>query len=158
MIISIISSIIAFLSALAAILSAIISYKYYKRSSKTAERLVDIEEGRELDRKKARLTAEIERKREQVSGSISHVQWWVFKIENKGYASARDVNVLIGDKKFDECGFFDKKLIKHIGAESICTYKFKNTDFRHKTPLHCLITWEDDSGKQGKWEHDLTEN
>ena len=154
------SVIISIFSAVIAFFSAVGSFIFAKKSSNTADRLVEIEEDRELDKKKARLTAKIERKREQVSGSISIRQWWIFQIENKGHVGARNVEVFIAGMKFTESPFFDDnpEFSAHIGAESEYTYKFKNADFRHKLPLHCLITWEDDSGKQGKWEHSLTES
>lgn len=147
------SIIFSVLATVIAIVSVVITHKYYKKSIK-------IEENRELDKKKARLTAKIEKRREQNSGLSSYHHWWIFQIENKGYADAYDIDVFITNKKFSECGFFANsiKLGTRIGSESSCTYIFKSADFRHQIPLHCVITWKDDSGKQGRWEHSLTES
>ena len=135
------------------------------QSSGTSKRLLEIENDREIDRKrekgKAILTAKIESKEtKDSSGRIKHTLW-LLKIENKGSCEARSIKIDLGGKTVLDCGLLKisspDKVIEHTGPKSEFRYQFDSANFRCKIPLHCLITWEDDSGELGKYETSLTE-
>lgn len=137
----------------------------FRKNSRTSKRLLEIETDREIDRKrekgKAILTAKIESKQTQDSSGRPRHTWWSLKIENKGSCEARNIKIDLGDKPVLDSGLLTisspDKVIKHTGPKSEFHYQFDGANFRSKIPLHCLITWEDDSGEPGEYETSLTE-
>jgi len=151
----------AFVASLLSVIAIIVSILAFRKSLKTQNRLVDIEEVREKDRlaekNKANLTAKIIKEALPRSGSIKIDTNYYLQIENKGSSEARDVKVVLDGKPLLE----HPTILKNI--EEI-TQVGPNTDFRYllvlsmqgRPPSNIEIEWEDDSGEPGNYSTTLT--
>lgn len=151
----------AFVASLLSIAAIIVSILAFKKSQKTQNRLVDIEEAREKDRlsekQKAYLTALIaEEKLSRSVGSRIYRKYYLV-VENKGLSEARKIKLLLADKPALEHPAVQKpqKEVEHIGPQSSFRYEFAQ-GFMRELPLKAEVTWEDGSGEPGKYTTTLT--
>ena len=148
-------------SLIVSIIAVIISGIAVYISWRTQKRLVDIEDAREKDRlaekKKANLTANIEKEVLISRNGRKQTNQHFLYIENSGNSEARNIKVNLDGKPLLE----HSTILKN--TEEI-TQVGPNSDFRYllvlsmqgRPPSSIEITWEDDSGEPGKYSTTLT--
>jgi len=119
---------------------------------KTANRLREIEESRERDRKKAYLWAYVEFVHIDPNRKFPHLI-----IENTGNASARNVDLQVNSKTREKWTEIRKLPVDVtvIAPKSFVRY-FIKTHQMHMPELNICLTWTDDSGEPGVWEQTVT--
>ncbi len=152
------------ISIIAAVISAIaigVSIWTHNRNHKLQARIVALEEAREKDRlaekKKANLTANIEKEVLISRNGRKQTNQHFLYIENSGNSEARNIKVNLDGKPLLE----HSTILKN--TEEI-TQVGPNSDFRYllvlsmqgRPPSSIEITWEDDSGEPGKYSTTLT--
>jgi hypothetical protein len=125
------------------------------RLVKVDERLVSIEEKRETDRqldaRKARLTAFVDRG--------AHGSGHVLRVENSGAAEAREVKVLL-----DGVPVGDHSATATLPPEKGKTIVGPNSDIRYRVtltgdmlpPSEIVVEWTDDSSEPGHYRNSLS--
>ena len=116
------------------------------------KRLLAVEELRDKERKmtasKAQLRAKIDRSNKMSEKLL---------IENIGNSEARNINIIMDGKPFDEhkAAVSGDGQINYIGAHSQATRLLAMT-FACAPPFELEISWEDDSGEPGRYKTTLT--
>lgn len=147
-----ISAGIALVSVAAAIYFGLRSQRLQRENADLQKRLVEIEEARDQERKKtikkAQLSAHIEE-----YGRNNHR----LVVENAGNAEARNINLTMDGKPFDEhqAAVSGEGKISRIGAHSQATRLLALT-MRCAPPFELEIAWDDDSGEKGSYQTTLT--
>lgn len=146
----------AFIASLLSIIAIIVSIFAFRKSHKTHNRLVDIEEAREKDRlvekQKANLIARIDHE------PGSHGMKDLLVIENTGVGGAKNVEVMLdGTPMFEHPSMCLQKDSKfgEVGPTSAARFLLFTAD-QLRPPNRITITWEDDSGEPGKYSTTLT--
>lgn len=147
----------AFVASLLSITAIIVSILAFRKSLKTQNRLVDIEEAREKDRlaekNKANLTAKIT-KEELRRSSTSRIHWqYHLVVENKGLSEARDIRIWLDGKQVSDHPAFvkDQEEIFIVGPQSQFKYHIVKP-----FPSGIAIAWSDDSGEVSSYRSSLT--
>ncbi len=111
---------------------------------RTGRKRLEIEQeqeaDRQLDRRKATITAKFEH--------LQQAGHYALHIENGGASEARDVTVVLGGKPISELKNIEPKFpqIPKIGPGSIASYSWQCAD-NPRPPFPLKITWSDDSKK-----------
>ncbi len=152
---------ISILSLLLSASAIVFSIWTHDRSHKLQKRIVCLEEEREKDRqiekRKAYLTAKIEKEELSRSGTSRIYRKYFLVIENKGLSEARNIELLLKDRAVPGNPLLQnvQQEVNHIGPQSSFRYEFSN-GFMRELPLPVGIGWQDDSGESGKYQTTLT--
>ena len=150
----------AFVATLLSICAIVVSGIAFRKSHKTQNRLVKIEEARERDRlkqqKKADLVAQIVSEVESQQARRT-IKKYMLRIENKGLAEARDVKVVLDDKPVLEhpAVVGNQQEGTQIGPQSCFDYLL-GYSMNTPKPACAVITWSDDSGEHGSYKTSLS--
>lgn len=148
------------LSIIAVIISAMVAVYTYlqgRKSNQLQERIVQLEEQREQDKQVAANQADV--KAEIVQKPTNHGKLSKkFRIYNSGESQARNIRVWIDDEPVYDVGFIhiDEPFIEILAPGSHVDFI---TSFSNDTPLNwkTTILWDDDSGKDRKFETMLSQ-
>ena len=119
----------------------LISYLSLRRSSKNQQKLIEIENEREKDRKKAQLKPELVKEYQDK-----------LCIENISDNKAINVEIFINGRPITEHPDIKpgQELITVLGAKSSCYYLMAAA--KHKNSWNVRITWTNDSGEEDDYE------
>jgi hypothetical protein len=143
---------IAIISVVAAIFFGFRGQILVKKNTILQKRLVEIEEARELERKKATSQG-------QLTARIQNYGQYNYRllIENSGDAAAHDINLIMDGKPFDQhpAAVNGDGEITSIGPHSQATRLLAIT-MGCAPPFELEISWVDDSGEMGHYQTTLT--
>ena len=135
-----------------AIYFGIKSHRLGKENADLQRRLLEIEESREHERKKATSKAQLQ------AGIVNYGQHnYRLVIENTGDCESRNVELKMDGKPFDEhqAAVKGDGKINHIGPHSHAT-KLLGLTLKCAPPFDFEASWEDDSGEAGHYQTTLT--
>jgi len=143
---------IAFVSVVAAVFFGLRSQRLQKENTNLQKRLLGIEEVREQERKKAAVKAYLSARIEDYGQRNYRLV-----VENTGDGEARNVNLKMDGKPFDEhrAAVSGDEKISCIGARSHATMLLALT-LGCAPPFEMEISWDDDSGEAGHYQTTLT--
>ena len=141
-----ISATVSAASVAVAVAAFVKSSRAQREANVTQQRLVEIEDRRDRDRKlelcRARLVA--------LNGQ------GLIRIENQGLGEGRDIVVLADGRPFidhERMSPFRPMPLHRLAARCNCDYRV--VAFDGAPPIEFDITWTDDTGEQGRFQHSL---
>ncbi len=143
---------IAFVSVIAAVYFGIKSQRLEKKNTDLKKRLLEIEETRENDRKKAITKAQL---RARIEDRGNHNYRLV--VENTGNCEAQNIQLRMDGKPLNEhpAAVSGDSEISHIGPHSFAT-RLLGLTLKCSPPFDFEVTWEDESGQSGVYRTTLT--
>jgi hypothetical protein len=146
------SIVISVVAVAVAIYFGIKTHHLGKENADLQRRLVKIEEAKEYERKKATSKAKLQAAIVDY-GQRNHR----LVIENTGDCEARNINLIMDGKPFEEhqAAVSGEGKINHIGPHSSAT-KLLALTTGCAPPFELEIYWDDDSGEKGRYQTTLT--
>jgi hypothetical protein len=146
---SVITVLFSGLSVVVSVVAILVSIDVAKKNEKLQKRLVYVEETREKERIEQSRTAYLLPQRFKAN------KMGTLRIENRGDAEARNIEVIINNKPLSLWEEFIDKEINPISAHSNCEFKFRWNQGEISNSWKVSISWTDDSGKPGMYQGNL---
>lgn len=137
-------------------LAILASNNVAKKNEKLQKRLVDVEESL-LNIEKTREKERIEQSKTAnlLPQRLKANKTGILRIENRGDAEARNIQVIINNKSLSLWEEFLDKEINPISAHSNYDFRFNLNQGAIRDSWKVSISWNDDSGKPGMYQGNL---